>query len=59
MKKLTILVIFSIALGLFGCGGTQTGGRKFTIAVIPKGTTHPFWKSVNAGATKAAAGYMS
>ena len=25
----------------------------FTIAVIPKGTTHEFWKSVNAGAVKA------
>src|SRR5689334_1476348 len=25
----------------------------YTIAVIPKGTTHEFWKSVNAGAVKA------
>ena len=25
----------------------------FTIAVIPKGTTHEFWKSINAGAVKA------
>ena len=25
----------------------------FTIAVIPKGTTHEFWKSINAGAIKA------
>src|SRR6478752_7814434 len=25
----------------------------YTIAVIPKGTTHEFWKSVNAGAIKA------
>ncbi|APR79915.1 Ribose ABC transport system, periplasmic ribose-binding protein RbsB [Minicystis rosea] len=28
--------------------------KKFTIAVIPKGTTHEFWKSVHAGAEKAA-----
>lgn len=29
------------------------GGGKVTIAVIPKGTTHEFWKSVHAGAAKA------
>lgn len=28
---------------------------KYTLAVIPKGTTHVFWKSVHAGAEKAAA----
>src|SRR5262245_2767765 len=27
---------------------------KYRIAVIPKGTTHEFWKSVHAGATQAA-----
>jgi ribose transport system substrate-binding protein len=27
--------------------------KNFTIAVIPKGTTHEFWKSINAGAVKA------
>jgi ribose transport system substrate-binding protein len=27
--------------------------ESFTIAVIPKGTTHEFWKSINAGAIKA------
>jgi ribose transport system substrate-binding protein len=41
-----------------GCrrGGPQTGaaGKKLTIAVIPKGTTHEFWKSIHAGALKAA-----
>src|SRR5262249_6711261 len=26
---------------------------KITIAVVPKGTTHEFWKSINAGAVKA------
>jgi ribose transport system substrate-binding protein len=30
-----------------------TGKRSFKIAVIPKGTTHDFWKSVHAGAIKA------
>jgi ribose transport system substrate-binding protein len=28
--------------------------KKLTLAVIPKGTTHEFWKSVHAGAAKAA-----
>src|SRR3989454_12168750 len=27
--------------------------QNYTIAVIPKGTTHEFWKSINAGAIKA------
>ena len=34
-----------------GKGGAASG--KITIAVIPKGTTHEFWKSVHAGAVKA------
>jgi ribose transport system substrate-binding protein len=38
-------------------GGESGGGktpRPKTFAVIPKGTTHEFWKSVHAGANKAA-----
>ena len=59
MKKLLFLFLtVSIAI-LSGCSGTSTGGKKFTIAVVPKGTTHPFWKSVNAGAMKAAADYKA
>jgi ribose transport system substrate-binding protein len=40
-----------------GCGhhGSHSGAaKKLTIAVIPKGTTHEFWKSIHAGANKAA-----
>jgi ribose transport system substrate-binding protein len=37
-------------LSLCGLRGAQP---PFTIAVIPKGTTHEFWKSINAGAVKA------
>ncbi len=33
-------------------GQTETE-KAWTIAVIPKGTTHEFWKSINAGAFKA------
>src|SRR5437764_5620720 len=33
---------------------TSPGAQKsYTIAVVPKGTTHEFWKSINAGAVKA------
>jgi ribose transport system substrate-binding protein len=32
----------------------SAGGKRLTIAVIPKGTTHEYWKSVHAGADKAA-----
>jgi ribose transport system substrate-binding protein len=45
-----------LAFPLAGCGGrssTSSGGR-LTIAVIPKGSTHEFWKSAHAGALKAA-----
>jgi ribose transport system substrate-binding protein len=33
---------------------TATGGKTFSIAVIPKGTSHEFWKSIHAGAIQAA-----
>src|SRR6476646_5120407 len=59
MKKLIILLTFLIVGGSLGCASNQSAGKKLTIAVVPKGTTHPFWKSVNAGATKAAADYKS
>lgn len=32
---------------------TTAAQKAYTIAVIPKGTTHEFWKSINAGAFKA------
>ena len=31
----------------------QAADKEYTIAVIPKGTTHEFWKSIHAGAVKA------
>jgi ribose transport system substrate-binding protein len=39
-----------------GCkrgGNSGDGTPRLTIAVVPKGTTHEFWKSVHAGAVKA------
>lgn len=51
------------ALALVGCnggsgsgGGTTASGKKtFKIAVIPKGSTHEYWKSIHEGANTAAA----
>jgi ribose transport system substrate-binding protein len=39
-------------MALAGCG-KKTDEKTFTIAVIPKGTTHEYWKSIHAGAVKA------
>ena len=41
------------ALLLLSAGIAIAADRGYTIAVIPKGTTHEFWKSINAGAFKA------
>jgi ribose transport system substrate-binding protein len=41
-----------LVLMMLACGQQQQEG-KLTIAVIPKGTTHTFWKMVEAGAKKA------
>jgi ribose transport system substrate-binding protein len=55
------LSMIAVALLLAGCGGgTDTAkegggeGEALRIAVIPKGATHEFWKSVHAGADEAA-----
>jgi ribose transport system substrate-binding protein len=69
LKRLPLIAIL-LVVGLVGCnksapnpgtGGSTSGsnsadtGKKLRIAVIPKGTGHQFWKSVEAGAQKAAA----
>jgi ABC-type sugar transport system substrate-binding protein len=38
----------------FSGSDPHPGNAKYTIAIIPKGTTHEFWKSVHAGAARAA-----
>src|SRR5260221_6074256 len=55
MKNLAIFFVICLIAVAMGCSGNKPAAKKFTIAVIPKGTTHPFWKSVNAGAMKAVA----
>ncbi len=67
MKLLRLMLMLVLAAGLWNCGKSPeketgksgagkeaaTGGDALTIAVIPKGTAHPFWKTVHAGAMKA------
>lgn len=61
MKRLfnCIIILSALAFLGYGCGKsgketeTTSQGEKLTIAVIPKGTTHEFWKSIHAGAVKA------
>ena len=54
MKKMIFVIL--IAILLVGCtnSGAPATKKKLTIAVIPKGTTHEFWKSIHAGSNKAA-----
>jgi ribose transport system substrate-binding protein len=59
-KRAWTVLLLALTL-LFGCdrndaggsGPSAGGGGRLKIAVIPKGTTHEFWKSVHAGAVKA------
>jgi ribose transport system substrate-binding protein len=58
------LWFLGLCVMLAGCGNSspqnspdnqaENKDKKLTIAMIPKGTTHEFWKSVEAGARKAA-----
>jgi ribose transport system substrate-binding protein len=54
-KIIFLLVLLSL---LAACTNSNnpapTAKKKYTIAVIPKGTTHEFWKSIHAGSIKAA-----
>ena len=58
MKRL--LTLFLAAAVLCGCGKSgNSSERTFTIAVIPQGSTHEYWKSIHAGAVKAAQDYAA
>jgi ribose transport system substrate-binding protein len=57
LKRFAVALVTLALLMAASCGraGSQGGaGKRLTVAVIPKGTTHEFWKSIHAGAVKAA-----
>ena len=47
------LAVFATALCIAACSKSGSRANGLTIAVIPKGTTHEFWKSIHAGAVQA------
>jgi ribose transport system substrate-binding protein len=51
-RTVLLVLIVGVAAATLGCGKAENSGKR-RIAVIPKGTTHDFWKSVKAGALKA------
>jgi ribose transport system substrate-binding protein len=57
--KLLLIGIFSLNIIFIGCNSSESDSveekkNKIKIAVIPKGSTHVFWRAVHAGAAKAA-----
>ena len=54
-RALGVVVFLAIAVVIIAAGCERRGKSrdKYRIAVIPKGTTHVFWKSIHAGAVKA------
>ena len=55
MKSWLLGAAFAALLFVSGCG-SESGDSSVTamsVVVIPKGTTHEFWKSIHAGAVKA------
>ncbi|HBR20558.1 MAG: hypothetical protein UV78_C0001G0015 [Parcubacteria group bacterium GW2011_GWA2_43_17] len=55
-KLLFLSIVICLLICIQSCAKKNGTAEKkrLTIAVIPKGTIHEFWKSVNAGAAKAA-----
>ncbi|MEK7994800.1 MAG: substrate-binding domain-containing protein [Planctomycetota bacterium] len=53
--RIIVLVAVAVISAFIGCKqkNEQSSAKKYQIAVIPKGTTHIFWKSIHAGALKA------
>ena len=61
MKRFLLL---GIALSLVACAKKEStapasNAKSFTVAVIPQGTTHEYWKSIHAGAVKASRDYAA
>jgi ribose transport system substrate-binding protein len=59
MSARSVVALAALILAaMVGCekqpGAAATSAAPLRIAVVPKGTTHDFWKSVHAGAVKAA-----
>src|SRR5215468_224625 len=51
LRSLCMLTILCMVLS---CNRHSESAKSYTIAVIPQGSTHEYWKSIHAGAVKAA-----
>ena len=56
MLRHAFLLLAAVPLLLAGCGSPKPAA-KHVIAVIPKGLTHEFWRSIHRGAQRAAADF--
>lgn len=56
MKSKSLITALAAVCALVACAKQEPAAstKTFTIAVIPQGSTHEFWKSIHAGAMKAA-----
>jgi ribose transport system substrate-binding protein len=52
MTRTAVTLVLAALVAGSGCGRSPSD-RQLTIAVVPKGTTHEFWKSIHAGAIQA------
>jgi ribose transport system substrate-binding protein len=53
-RRGVLLFVAAVLAAAGACGGNASSGNQFSLGVVPKGTTHEFWKSIHAGAIKAA-----
>ena len=53
LKRLTLILCLGLFVGCQSESSESDQSDRLQIAVIPKGTTHQFWKSIHAGANKA------
>ena len=54
MRRIILLLVVVAAVAISCNRSGSKNGKKLTIAVVPKGTSHEFWKSIHAGSIKAA-----
>ena len=52
-RRALLLTACALLLTALACRSPTSGKKTYQIAVIPKGTTHEFWRTIHAGAIRA------